>query len=215
MDDLSELSDPSDWLQTALPQLTPLESVLRCQVCKDFYDAPMITSCSHTFCSLCIRRCLTNDGRCPTCRSQDQEIRLRRNWSVQEVVDAFRHARPTLIQLGSSPTHTHRETKIANEKRKFEEVETSPSNGFDRRATRRRMTSRQALKASEPPETNSSYGAEDNQRSDVDTGLSLSRNLVNLGRLMNSRRWATSMPNMSTKNEGRRSFPTPRYTYAI
>ena len=60
----------------------------------------MITSCSHTFCSLCIRRCLTTDGRCPACRTQDQAIKLRANSSVQELVDAFKGARPVVLQFG-------------------------------------------------------------------------------------------------------------------
>lgn len=93
------LSDPTDWLDTSLSSLAALESALRCQVCKDFYDTPMITSCSHTFCSLCIRRCLSNDGKCPTCRAGDQASKLRRNWAIQEAVDAFRNARPTALDL--------------------------------------------------------------------------------------------------------------------
>lgn len=93
------LSDPTDWLNTSLASFAALESALRCQVCKDFYDTPMITSCSHTFCSLCIRRCLSNDGKCPTCRSGDQASKLRRNWTVQEAVDAFQNARPPALDL--------------------------------------------------------------------------------------------------------------------
>ncbi|KAL8699138.1 MAG: hypothetical protein Q9224_001547 [Gallowayella concinna] len=96
-----DVADPSDWLQTTVPRLSPLESALRCQVCKDFFNTPMITTCSHTFCSLCIRRCLTNDGKCPTCRAPDQELRLRLNWTVQEIVEAFQLARPSLISLAS------------------------------------------------------------------------------------------------------------------
>ncbi len=75
---------------------------MRCQVCKDFYDTPMMTSCCHTFCSICIRRCLTSDGKCPICRAEEQEIRLRRNWTVQELVDSFRAARPSLLQLAQN-----------------------------------------------------------------------------------------------------------------
>lgn len=93
-------SHPSDWLQTSLPQLGPVEQALLCQVCKDFFDTPMITSCSHTFCSLCIRRCLTTDGRCPACRTQDQAVKLRPNSTVQELVDAFKVARPVVLQFG-------------------------------------------------------------------------------------------------------------------
>lgn len=99
MDSSLDVSDPSDWLQTPLSQLGPVEQALRCQVCKDFFDTPMITSCSHTFCSLCIRRCLTTDGRCPACRTQDQAIKLRANSTVQELVDAFKSARSVVLQF--------------------------------------------------------------------------------------------------------------------
>lgn len=102
MDSSFDVPDPSDWLQTSLSQLGPVEQALRCQVCKDFFDTPMITSCSHTFCSLCIRRCLTTDGRCPACRAQDQAIKLRLNSTVQELVDAFKVARPVVLQFGQS-----------------------------------------------------------------------------------------------------------------
>ena len=97
MDSSFDVSDTSDWLQTSLSQLGPVEQALRCQVCKDFFDTPMITSCSHTFCSLCIRRCLTTDGRCPACRTQDQAMKLRLNSTVQELVDAFKAARPAIL----------------------------------------------------------------------------------------------------------------------
>lgn len=102
MDSSLDVSDPSDWLQTSLSQLGPVEQALRCQVCKDFFDTPMITSCSHTFCSLCIRRCLTTDGRCPACRMQDQAMKLRANSTVQELADAFKVARPALLHFGQN-----------------------------------------------------------------------------------------------------------------
>ncbi|KAJ5405078.1 hypothetical protein N7465_006362 [Penicillium sp. CMV-2018d] len=99
MDQSFELADSTDWLETPLSLLAPFESSLRCQVCKDFFDNPVITSCSHTFCSLCIRRCLSAEGKCPACRSSDQELKLRRNWAVQELVDAFKLARPGVLDL--------------------------------------------------------------------------------------------------------------------
>ncbi|KAJ5250037.1 hypothetical protein N7489_000447 [Penicillium chrysogenum] len=99
MDQSFDLPDSTDWLETPLSLLAPFESSLRCQVCKDFFDNPVITSCSHTFCSLCIRRCLSTEGKCPACRSSDQELKLRRNWAVQELVDAFKLARPSVLEL--------------------------------------------------------------------------------------------------------------------
>lgn len=94
-----DLPDSTDWLDTPLSLLAPLESSLRCQICKDFYDTPVVTSCSHTFCSLCIRRFLSAEGRCPICRSQDQELKLRGNWLVQELVEQFMNARESVLTL--------------------------------------------------------------------------------------------------------------------
>lgn len=166
MDNLSGLSDPSDWLETSLPQLVSLESVLRCRVCKDFYETPMITSCSHTFCSLCIRRCLTNDGICPVCRCPDQEIRLRRNWSVQEAVEIFRHARPTLIELGTCHMPAQSDMSGVSNKRKFDESDSDS----DQRVTRRK-TSTHTQQASELPEAKLGDKIIDEQLSTVDPGL--------------------------------------------
>lgn len=169
MDNIPELLDSSDWLQTTLPHLTPLESGLRCQVCKDFYDTPMITSCSHTFCSLCIRRCLTNDGKCPVCRSPDQEIRLRRNWSVQEIVDAFRHARPNLILLATTQLFSQEKLNVAKEKRKYVELDESPREDLNQRKRQKslRRTSN-VLKHSGFEPTQS---MQINQANDVENGM--------------------------------------------
>ncbi|CAL8578241.1 E3 ubiquitin-protein ligase rad18 [Xanthoria parietina] len=117
-----DVADPSDWLKTTVPKLAPVESALRCQVCKDFFDTPMITSCSHTFCSLCIRRCLTNDGKCPVCRTADQELRLRRNWTVQEIVDAFQIARPSLSSLAMLELN-HSSVEKPTSKRKLDDTD--------------------------------------------------------------------------------------------
>lgn len=99
MDHVYNVPDSTDWLPTQLPTFAPVEAAMRCQVCKDLFDTPMITSCCHTFCSICIRRCLTSDGKCPTCRAEEQELRLRRNWTVQELVNSFKVARPNLLEL--------------------------------------------------------------------------------------------------------------------
>ncbi|KAI9765670.1 MAG: E3 ubiquitin-protein ligase rad18 [Geoglossum simile] len=121
-----EISDSTDWLATALPTLATVESALRCQVCKDFYTTPVITSCSHSFCSLCIRRCLTVEGKCPTCRGPEQEVKLRKNWALQEIVDAFQAARPGVMKLarqGNDEADKRRPTKRKLDDMKNEEEE--------------------------------------------------------------------------------------------
>ncbi|KIH92255.1 Postreplication repair E3 ubiquitin-protein ligase rad-18 [Sporothrix brasiliensis 5110] len=101
--DNSGVADSTDWLTTTLSCLMPVEQALRCHVCKDFYNSPMITSCNHTFCSLCIRRCLSVDGKCPLCRMTDQESKLRGNWALREAVDAFCKARPATLEVAQKP----------------------------------------------------------------------------------------------------------------
>lgn len=102
-DDAYDVSDPTDWLGTPLASLMPVEQSLRCHVCKDFYTSPMVTSCCHTFCSLCIRRALAVDGKCPLCRATDQESRLRGNWAIREAVEHFTKARDAMLKLAREP----------------------------------------------------------------------------------------------------------------
>lgn len=144
-----ELADSTDWLETPLSLLAPFESSLRCQVCKDFFDNPVITSCSHTFCSLCIRRCLSTEGKCPACRSSDQELKLRRNWAVQELVDAFRLARPGVLDLARREnarvaSGEDNIEKPARKRRKVNQVEEEPqvpeTSSQGRRTRSRRST---------------------------------------------------------------------------
>ena len=99
MDPAYHVPDSTDWLNTPLKDLADLENALHCQICKEFYDTPMITSCSHTFCSKCIRTSLSTDGKCPACRSADQASKLRNNWALQEVVATFQTARPAAIKV--------------------------------------------------------------------------------------------------------------------
>ena len=101
-----EIPDPSDFLPTSVPRLSSLDNALRCQVCKDLFTTPMITSCSHTFCSLCIRQCLSAAAQCPTCRSKDQSIRLRQNLAMQEAVAAWKAVRGAVLEAVKISTST-------------------------------------------------------------------------------------------------------------
>lgn len=101
--DTYDVSDPTDWLGTPLAKLMQVEQSLRCHVCKDFFNSPMITSCCHTFCSLCIRRALNTDGKCPLCRATDQESKLRGNWAIREAADTFVQSRSVMLDLARRP----------------------------------------------------------------------------------------------------------------
>ena len=140
MDSAFNVADPADWLETPFSSLAPVEQALRCQVCKDFFDTPMITSCSHTFCSLCIRRCLTNDGRCPVCRASDQEMKLRSNAIIQELVDVFQTARPVVLQLGQELKATRDRLVQGTKKRKLEDTDIEDDERVDKPHNGRRKT---------------------------------------------------------------------------
>ncbi|KAL4761058.1 E3 ubiquitin-protein ligase RAD18 [Aspergillus foveolatus] len=150
MEPTFDIPDSTDWLDTPLTLLAPFETSLRCQVCKDFFDNPVITSCSHTFCSLCIRRCLSTEGKCPTCRSSDQELKLRRNWVVQELVEGFKNARPSILQLarkaqaGRDDSEDLAAEEPASKKRKIQPNAIVGTDGLPEEGIRTRSQSRGA-----------------------------------------------------------------------
>ncbi|KAG9243777.1 hypothetical protein BJ878DRAFT_104254 [Calycina marina] len=110
--------DSTDWNDTALPAFEQVDAALRCRVCKDFYETPMITSCAHTFCSRCIRRCLTDKGICPVCNTKDQEMKLRPNLAIGELVDAFAKAWRSAFDLAKSATKGCSVASLGSGKRK-------------------------------------------------------------------------------------------------
>ena len=168
MDSSYDVPDSSDWLGTSVTQLAPVETALRCQVCKDFFDTPMITSCSHTFCSLCIRRCLTSDGKCPACRAPDQELRLRRNWTVQEIVDTFKIARPAILQLGQNSKAKSEVYGQTNGKRKLSDTDIAKDEAEeDERPARRTRSQR---KASNSQQLEPSHNNDDERDGDYQPG---------------------------------------------
>jgi E3 ubiquitin-protein ligase RAD18 len=134
---MAELPDSTDWISTSLPLFEPLEASLRCEVCKEFYENPVIATCSHTFCSLCIRRCISNDGKCPACKSPCQADRLIPNFVVREIVSRFQVARPTALELARRQKDDAIDAPVCK-KRRLEDTdidETEPA-----RHTRSRIT---------------------------------------------------------------------------
>ncbi|KAL2260602.1 hypothetical protein VTK26DRAFT_5338 [Humicola hyalothermophila] len=117
-----DVSDSTDWIGTPLAGLMAVEQAFRCHLCKDFYNSPMITSCNHTFCSICIRRCLSVEGKCPLCRASDQESKLRGNWALREAVDAFVKSRDDILRFAKAPTAAERS---GSPKRKAADTEVS------------------------------------------------------------------------------------------
>jgi E3 ubiquitin-protein ligase RAD18 len=144
MDSAFDVPDSTDWLNTPLAAVADLESALHCQICKEFYDTPMITSCSHTFCSRCIRTSLSADGRCPACRASDQASKLRNNWQLQEVVTTFLVARPQAIKIARDERDKADNTKKST-KRKRTILESDEATAVEKEGRTTRSKSRRTV----------------------------------------------------------------------
>ncbi|KAI0668511.1 hypothetical protein C8Q78DRAFT_1155695 [Trametes maxima] len=98
----TDVSDPSDFPDTAeAPGLRVLDDALRCDICRDFYDAPVSLACGHSFCSACIRSALPASATCPSCRKPASEVHIRKNGAVESAVQAWKAARPLILRLAN------------------------------------------------------------------------------------------------------------------
>lgn len=95
---VENVTDPTDWQDTKLPLLAELDSLKRCYICKEFFRAPLVTSCNHTFCSHCIREYLVNNSKCPLCNVELYESNLRRDILLEEIVSCYEKLRPKLLK---------------------------------------------------------------------------------------------------------------------
>ncbi|KAF1839506.1 DNA repair protein rad18 [Decorospora gaudefroyi] len=138
MDTSFDLPDSTDWIKTSLPSFEPLEAALRCEVCKEFYTNPVITSCNHTFCSICIRRCITVDGKCPSCKTGCSSDKLRPNIAVREVVLRFQEARPKAMELARADKEEEEFSAGSSKKRKLDDTDIEEDD--TERHTRARQT---------------------------------------------------------------------------
>ncbi|PQK13887.1 hypothetical protein BB8028_0004g08180 [Beauveria bassiana] len=161
---VDDVADSTDWLSTPLSGLSAVESALRCEVCKDFYKTPMITSCAHTFCSICIRRALSNDSKCPLCRATDQELKLRSNWSMEQTVAAFSKTREEALKfaLGASVD------KKQPPKRKADGGGDDSSSQTEPHSKRLRSSARLSSRADTTPPTPSVDVVEDSEDEDFE-----------------------------------------------
>ncbi|CAJ1050993.1 E3 ubiquitin-protein ligase RAD18 [Xyrichtys novacula] len=83
-------------LPSVLAPLKQIDTLLRCPVCFDYLNITMITKCSHNFCSLCIRKCLSYKLQCPLCNTEATEQDLRNNRLLDDLVINFQAARQQL-----------------------------------------------------------------------------------------------------------------------
>ncbi|KAI5964471.1 RAD18 [Candida theae] len=95
---MKDITDPSDFKHTAIPNLAELDVLERCYICKEFFRAPVITGCHHTFCSQCIREYLITNNLCPLCKTEVYESTLKRDVLLEEIVECYKKIRPLLLK---------------------------------------------------------------------------------------------------------------------
>ncbi|KAJ8257925.1 hypothetical protein GJAV_G00191210 [Gymnothorax javanicus] len=86
--------------------LKNVDNLLRCPICFDYLNISVMTQhCSHTFCSLCIRKFLSYKSQCPVCNLATTETDLRNNRILDDLVKSFQSTRRQLLQIhvGDSP----------------------------------------------------------------------------------------------------------------
>ncbi|NXR84420.1 RAD18 ligase, partial [Pycnonotus jocosus] len=77
-----------------------VDDLLRCGICFDYFSiAVIIPQCSHSYCSLCIRKFLSYKTQCPTCCVAVSESDLKNNRILDDLVKSFNSARQQLVQL--------------------------------------------------------------------------------------------------------------------
>ncbi|RPA82813.1 DNA repair protein rad18 [Ascobolus immersus RN42] len=129
MDEDFEITESTDWKDTKVPSLEQLDFSLRCQICKEFLTAPLLTSCGHSFCSLCIRRTLLHEKHCPVCRIQQSEGNLRKNPALEDVVQAFVKSRKMIMELATKETEPVEQAREEDTNMVDEEVQTESLSG--------------------------------------------------------------------------------------
>ncbi|GMM27938.1 E3 ubiquitin-protein ligase [Martiniozyma asiatica (nom. inval.)] len=97
-DDINEITDPSDWGNSQYPQLSQLDSMMRCQICKEFLKSPVLTTCGHLFCSMCVRHAIGTTNKCPICLEETYESGLRKVLLLDGIVNWFDTNRKDLLK---------------------------------------------------------------------------------------------------------------------
>ncbi|XP_022103913.1 E3 ubiquitin-protein ligase RAD18-like isoform X2 [Acanthaster planci] len=93
------LTDPSDW-PGSMPDLRTIDNLLRCSICFEYLNVAMIIpSCSHNYCSLCIRRYMKYKRQCPSCNIEVSASELCNNRTLDELVKTFIAVRPHILKL--------------------------------------------------------------------------------------------------------------------
>ncbi|KAI8975623.1 hypothetical protein BDF20DRAFT_914515 [Mycotypha africana] len=117
--------DPSDFVYK---ELQTIDEHVRCPICKEiFTDIMMLSTCSHSFCALCIRRCLSAEQVCPKCRKPSFESNLIHNYDLDNVVRSWRASRTLILQLQRRNEELHSQSTNFSQEKSSQLVNTGSS----------------------------------------------------------------------------------------
>ncbi|KZV70607.1 hypothetical protein PENSPDRAFT_579153 [Peniophora sp. CONT] len=144
----ADIQDPTDFpADDNAPGLRSLDAALRCKICSELYDAPVILPCGHTFCSLCARQQLLDKPSCPTCWKETSEGALKTNPMLEEAVEAWKRSRQVtkIIPVTYlSPTSRPYVLQLSTEDVERRSRPSRPPPSFDSRSAKKRKTSNDA-----------------------------------------------------------------------
>ncbi|KAI9305815.1 hypothetical protein BJ944DRAFT_61276 [Cunninghamella echinulata] len=141
---METIDDPLDFKNS---ELQTLDENLRCPICKEFFNTPLILStCSHSFCAICIRRCLAAEQCCPKCRTSSFESNLHNNYDLDNIVNAWKGTRALLLDLEVKRSEsvivtTMEKLQVEQHNHSNDFVETNSKVSTTRRSTRLKKTS--------------------------------------------------------------------------
>lgn len=124
MFEAEDITDPGDWDSTNFPKLNELDSMLRCLICKDLLNSPVLTTCGHIFCSMCARRSISESNKCPLCLEETYESGLRKVLLLDGIVDWFSKNREDLMKHLTKDV-----SEVDNSQSENDEVVNSGANG--------------------------------------------------------------------------------------
>ena len=80
-----------------------LEEELSCPVCSDIFRDPVLLSCSHSFCKVCLQQYWDQKGsqECPLCRRRSSKSNPPCNLSLRNTCEAFLKERSQRAKAGS------------------------------------------------------------------------------------------------------------------
>uniref|UniRef100_T1J842 RING-type E3 ubiquitin transferase n=1 Tax=Strigamia maritima TaxID=126957 RepID=T1J842_STRMM len=106
--------------------IAKMDELLRCGICYEYLNITMMTTCSHNYCSVCIRKYMSYKSACPACFVVTSEPELKTNRVLDQLVQNFVALRSKLLRALNSYSEPSNKRKsqvvepIATKRRKEE-----------------------------------------------------------------------------------------------